>query len=715
MTIRKTNPYLSLANSYLMDSPQPSSMNYWWNLGSLTGLCLVMQMLSGMFLAMHYSSHMELAFSSVEHMMRDVNAGWLMRYMHANGASFFFMCMYLHIGKALYYGSYKTPRTLAWTMGVMMLVLTMATAFMGYCLVYGQMSHWGATVMTNLLSAMPFLGNDMVPFMWGGFSVSNPTMQRFFALHYLLPFMLAALVVMHFMALHVHGSGNPVGMSGNMDRMPMHSYFMFKDLMTVFVFMFMFSLFMYFSPNTLGHADNYMPGNAMVTPASMKQKMLTDKNSSKEEITKELQSNNSIKMDNFNKDFRLIMNGLFQAEGHMGGELFKPNTMDFKPMVYMSLYASDKTMKLFKHLNNEFNNKLNYKIYLNKSGMYYMRMYTMKWDIIMNKWMPYFNNCYGDKQRDLKMLMKLYYLSCDHRLGMNSNNNNFKMKFMYLVYNMVDNSQKFLSLNEKINLVMENAVMDLNYLKTYFNNIIKLNMPKMSMPFMLGLYLGDGSFDMFIRHKDKSVWYNPCLMMNQKYTKDNDNLLKLMSLFLNDLNITSNMSYRPSDSSAVSPTCRSGNPKNNTMMLLKIESMKNMKLLESEFKLYNQYFFNKSEQMYLLEKACTLLNKVKFWRESNTMTLSLMHNNKNIKNYNFYMKMVNDYFDKVQNDNYFISLNDNKSWNVKLPMKIKPNKKYFTFMNSKSEIIMDKLEALNLAKNYRNEKLKNWLIENKLM
>ncbi|CAK7920237.1 putative LAGLIDADG endonuclease (mitochondrion) [[Candida] anglica] len=150
MTIRKTNPYLSLANSYLMDSPQPSSMNYWWNLGSLTGLCLVMQMLSGMFLAMHYSSHMELAFSSVEHMMRDVNAGWLMRYMHANGASFFFMCMYLHIGKALYYGSYKTPRTLAWTMGVMMLVLTMATAFMGYCLVYGQMSHWGKEIALNV-------------------------------------------------------------------------------------------------------------------------------------------------------------------------------------------------------------------------------------------------------------------------------------------------------------------------------------------------------------------------------------------------------------------------------------------------------------------------------------------------------------------------------------------------------------------------------------
>nr|QMQ98445.1 cytochrome b [Metschnikowia sp. UWOPS 12.619.2] len=269
MTIRKSNPYLALANSYLMDSPQPSSMNYWWNVGSLLGLCLVMQMASGTFTAMHYSSNLELAFNSVEHMMRDVNGGWTIRYMHANGASFFFICMYLHMGKALYYGSYKSPRVLVWSMGVMMFILTMATAFMGYCTVYGQMSHWGATVMTNLLSAMPFIGSDLVPVMWGGFSVSNPTIQRFFALHFLLPFILAALVVMHLMALHMHGSSNPVGMTGNLDRMPMHSYFMFKDLMTVFVFLLMFSLFVFFSPNTLGHSDNYMPGNPMVTPASM--------------------------------------------------------------------------------------------------------------------------------------------------------------------------------------------------------------------------------------------------------------------------------------------------------------------------------------------------------------------------------------------------------------------------------------------------------------
>ncbi|YP_008474911.1 apocytochrome b (mitochondrion) [Candida pseudojiufengensis] len=269
MPIRKSNTYLSLVNSYLIDSPQPSSINYWWNLGSLLGLCLVIQIASGIFLAMHYSSNIELAFNSVEHIMRDVNAGWLIRYIHANGASFFFICMYLHIGKALYYGSYKRPRIMLWVVGVIIFILTMAIAFMGYCLVYGQMSHWGATVITNLLSAIPFIGNDIVPFIWGGFSVSNPTIQRFFALHFLLPFILAALVCMHLMALHVNGSSNPLGITGNIDRIPMHPYFIFKDLITVFVFLLVFSLFVFYSPNTLGHPDNYIPGNPMVTPPSI--------------------------------------------------------------------------------------------------------------------------------------------------------------------------------------------------------------------------------------------------------------------------------------------------------------------------------------------------------------------------------------------------------------------------------------------------------------
>lgn len=269
MSYRKSNTYLSLVNSYLIDSPQPSSINYWWNIGSLLGLCLVIQIASGILLAMHYSSNIELAFDSVEHIMRDVNAGWLLRYVHANGASFFFICLYGHIGKAIYYGSYRSPRVTLWIIGVIIFILVMATAFLGYCLVYGQMSHWGATVITNLLSAIPFIGQDLVSFIWGGFSVSNPTIQRFFALHYLLPFILAALVCMHLMALHVNGSSNPIGITGNMDRIPMSSYFLFKDLITVFVFLIFFSLFVFFSPNTLGHADNYIPGNPMVTPPSI--------------------------------------------------------------------------------------------------------------------------------------------------------------------------------------------------------------------------------------------------------------------------------------------------------------------------------------------------------------------------------------------------------------------------------------------------------------
>nr|AJG03049.1 apocytochrome b [Torulaspora delbrueckii]AJG03058.1 apocytochrome b [Torulaspora delbrueckii]ATV99333.1 apocytochrome b [Torulaspora delbrueckii]ATV99345.1 apocytochrome b [Torulaspora delbrueckii]ATV99356.1 apocytochrome b [Torulaspora delbrueckii] len=269
MAFRKSNLYLSLVNSYVIDSPQPSSINYWWNLGSLLGLCLVIQICTGIFLAMHYSSNIELAFSSVEHIMRDVQHGYLIRYMHANGASFFFICMYIHIGKGLYYGSYRSPRIVLWTVGVVIFILTMAAAFLGYCCVYGQMSHWGATVITNLFSAIPFVGQDIVLWLWGGFSVSNPTIQRFFAFHYLVPFIIAAAVIMHFMALHLHGSSNPLGITGNLDRLPMHGYFMFKDLVTVFVFLIFFSLFVFYSPNTLGHPDNYIPGNPLVTPASI--------------------------------------------------------------------------------------------------------------------------------------------------------------------------------------------------------------------------------------------------------------------------------------------------------------------------------------------------------------------------------------------------------------------------------------------------------------
>lgn len=252
-----------------MDSPQPANISYLWNLGSLLALCLVIQILTGIFLAMHYTPNVDLAFISVEHIMRDVNMGWAIRYTHANTASFFFIFVYLHIGRGLYYGSFRSPRVLPWSIGVIILVLMMATAFLGYVLPYGQMSLWGATVITNLLSAIPWIGQDFVEFVWGGFSVSNATLNRFFSLHYLLPFVLAALAAMHMLTLHTHGSNNPLGVSGNLDRIPLHPYFTFKDLVTIIFFLLTLSVFVFYYPNALGHSDNYIPANPMQTPPSI--------------------------------------------------------------------------------------------------------------------------------------------------------------------------------------------------------------------------------------------------------------------------------------------------------------------------------------------------------------------------------------------------------------------------------------------------------------
>ena len=269
MRLLKTHILLRLLNSYIVDSPQPANISYLWNFGSLLGLCLVIQILTGVFLAMHYQAHVDFAFNSVEHIMRDVNAGWAVRYTHANTASFFFIFVYAHIARGLYYASYKTPRTLVWIIGVIILILMMATAFLGYVLPYGQMSLWGATVITNLLSAIPYFGQDLVELIWGGFSVNNATLNRFFSLHYLLPFLLAALAVAHLIALHTHGSNNPNGISSNGDRLAMHPYFTFKDLVTFFLFFLVLSIMVYFYPNALGHSDNYIPANPMQTPASI--------------------------------------------------------------------------------------------------------------------------------------------------------------------------------------------------------------------------------------------------------------------------------------------------------------------------------------------------------------------------------------------------------------------------------------------------------------
>jgi len=269
MRLLKTHVLLRLLNSYIVDSPQPANLSYLWNFGSLLGVCLIIQILTGAFLAMHYTPNVDFAFNSVEHIMRDVNNGWLIRYVHANVASFFFIFVYGHIARGLYYSSYKSPRVLVWSIGVIILVLMMAIAFLGYVLPYGQMSLWGATVITNLLSAIPVFGQDIVELIWGGFSVSNATLNRFFSLHYLLPFVLAALVVGHLIALHEHGSGNPNGVTASGDRYAMYPYFIFKDLVTIFSFFLVLSVIVFFYPNLLGHSDNYIPADPMVTPASI--------------------------------------------------------------------------------------------------------------------------------------------------------------------------------------------------------------------------------------------------------------------------------------------------------------------------------------------------------------------------------------------------------------------------------------------------------------
>nr|AAX14594.1 cytochrome b [Osphronemus exodon] len=266
--LRKTHPLLKIANDALIDLPTPTSISAWWNFGSLLGLCLVMQILTGLFLAMHYTSDITMAFSSVAHICRDVNYGWMIRNLHANGASFFFICIYLHIGRGLYYGSYMNKET--WNIGVILLLLTMMTAFVGYVLPWGQMSFWGATVITNLLSAIPYIGNTLVQWIWGGFSVDNATLTRFFTFHFLLPFIIAAMTIIHLLFLHETGSNNPIGLNSNVDKISFHPYFSYKDLLGFAILFIALITLSLFSPNLLGDPDNFTPANPLVTPPHIK-------------------------------------------------------------------------------------------------------------------------------------------------------------------------------------------------------------------------------------------------------------------------------------------------------------------------------------------------------------------------------------------------------------------------------------------------------------
>nr|YP_010326958.1 cytochrome b [Chorodna fulgurita]UNP54206.1 cytochrome b [Chorodna fulgurita] len=262
--LRKTHPIIKIINGSLIDLPSPSNISSWWNFGSLLALCLIIQIVTGLFLTMYYNANIELAFYSVNYICRNVNYGWLIRTLHANGASFFFICIYLHIGRGIYYESFNLKYT--WMVGVIILFLLMATAFMGYVLPWGQMSFWGATVITNLLSAIPYLGTMLVNWIWGGFAVDNATLTRFYTFHFLLPFIVLMMTMIHLLFLHQTGSNNPLGLNSNLDKIPFHPFFTYKDLIGFIMLMFLLILLTLINPNMLGDPDNFIPANPLVTP-----------------------------------------------------------------------------------------------------------------------------------------------------------------------------------------------------------------------------------------------------------------------------------------------------------------------------------------------------------------------------------------------------------------------------------------------------------------
>ncbi len=261
-------PIFSVLREALVDHPTPRNLNYWWNFGSLAGITLVIMIVSGLLLSMHYVAHVDLAFDSVEHIMRDVNYGWLLRYIHSVGASMFFLIVYIHISRGLYYGSYKSPREVLWWLGIIIFFLMIITAFLGYTLPWGQMSFWGATVITNLFSAIPLIGDNIVTWLWGGFSIDNPTLNRFYSLHFLIPFIIVGVVFLHIVALHKFGSNNPTGIDLTLkqEKIPFHPYYTAKDFFGYGVFFIIFGIFVFFLPNLLGHPENYIPADPFVTP-----------------------------------------------------------------------------------------------------------------------------------------------------------------------------------------------------------------------------------------------------------------------------------------------------------------------------------------------------------------------------------------------------------------------------------------------------------------
>lgn len=604
----------------------------------------------------------------------------------------------------------------------------------------GQMSLWGATVITNLLSAIPIFGHDLVELIWGGFSVNNATLNRFFSLHYLLPFVLAALVVAHLMAIHEHGSNNPNGITSNGDRFSFHPYFSFKDLVTIFFFLLVLSIIIFYYPNIMGHSDNYIPADPMVTPSSIvgpfifKEKFIefNKDNITKDEILSQLnksvisnQPSDSINIlyqseeDKFNQ----IVQGIFQADGHIGGYFTKKEDVNFRPLVYISQNATTESIIFFKQLNKLFDNQMKYQISLTSNNNYHIRLQSRDFNFIVNEFIPYFSNVHGDKYLGLIYLEKLYWLlellkkELKESKENNKNIDILKFKIINLAYNLVDNPKKEINLKEKYELCKLNpALMEkstINYIQNMKTILLK-NLPKLNKWFLYGLYLGDGNFSVSLRKDGILPWYVLRLKISQKNTINNlqfiDNIIKFCSSF----NIKSYYLTK----------------KHSNVIEWYIEDTNSIKLIKNMWCENNKIIFSfwKQNQLNLLIKTIILKNHIKHWKEGQLTMLNIIYKYSSISNslYSDWYKKICFYFDnKIQNnkkiplflessktksDLTFISISKNTSWLVSLPINVKPKAKYFFF-----KTYLTKEKALEQAIKYRDLTLKDWLHSNNLI
>ena len=579
-----------------------------------------------------------------------------------------------------------------------------------------------------------FINNINV--VWGGFSVSSATINRFFSLHFTLPFILAALVVGHLLYLHISGSSNPVGTTSNADRTAFHPYFSFKDIVTVYLFFILFTVIIFYMPDKLGHSDNYIEANSMQTPPSIKIYIILslfffkseifsifillylynklvftscfsffkkfyshllyykcnvinntelDKEGWFKLIKEEEEHVNSSIIPKWNsKFFKYLSNGVFQAEGHIGGYFISNKNNKFRPIIFIGLTADIESVKFFVFLNKELNNKMKYSIEKIASGKYYIKLQTRDWNIILNKVIPYFDHLYGDKYKGLKRLEKIYYLQSDDCNDINKNE-----KIILLAYHLIDNTQRKLSLSDRFSLFNISPTLTIDFFK------ILENIKELNFYFLLGFILGDGNISVRIRESVNLPWFIPRIRINQKITIDNSLLFDNISVLLKNENITSSKYI------------------NGHLIHLNIEGILNIEKLLKLFIQNSDCWFWKKRDYLTLKKTLLLMKlSASSWQKGKEILLNRLYLNfKYDKPLSYWQNIIISYYDKINKEKeYYISLHRDKAWAVKLPIKIKPKVKFFFFKTYDS-----KEKALIEAIKYREKKLKEWLKENELI